>query len=290
MKFRYRLLAGWICILWVIAGVSGISASAKRALYAHERTLILQKGTDHYVGVDDARLLSSYPQRNYGAHKYLTVSANNTMVSVLRFDLSIIPATARVEQAYLELYLQEQSSIRAFHLEVYRLLRPWREMEVTWNQAARGQPWGMPGADRIGVDREDVPITRGSVQQAGQWYRWDVTEAARRWVAFPEQNHGFVLRGDGSSRARFHFASSNESNVSLRPRLVIRLSDDAGPEPPTATPTPAPIPSPTATPTPFSTPASGRSWEGVSSWVYQLTNYPNNRLDQIAGSKFHLAV
>ncbi|MCS7221680.1 MAG: endo alpha-1,4 polygalactosaminidase [Anaerolineae bacterium] len=47
---------------------------------------------------------------------------------------------------------------------------------------------------------------------------------------------------------------------------------------------------PTATPTPFSTPASGRSWEGVSSWVYQLTNYPNNRLDQIAGSKFHLAV
>ncbi|MCP3140601.1 endo alpha-1,4 polygalactosaminidase [Pyxidicoccus xibeiensis] len=32
------------------------------------------------------------------------------------------------------------------------------------------------------------------------------------------------------------------------------------------------------------------AWEGVSSFTYQLTNYADDRLDQIAGSKFDLAV
>lgn len=36
--------------------------------------------------------------------------------------------------------------------------------------------------------------------------------------------------------------------------------------------------------------SSGVTWPDVTSWVYQLTGYLNDRLDQIAGSNFHLAV
>jgi cysteinyl-tRNA synthetase, unknown class len=36
--------------------------------------------------------------------------------------------------------------------------------------------------------------------------------------------------------------------------------------------------------------SSGAVWNDVSSWVYQLTGYQNNQLDQIGGSSFQLAV
>ena len=44
---------------------------------------------------------------------------------------------------------------------------------------------------------------------------------------------------------------------------------------------------PTPTPPP---PEPGDDWEAVTSWVYQLSGYRDDRLDQIAGSAFDLAV
>ncbi len=150
----------------------------------------------------------------------------------------------------------------------------------------------------------------------------------RQWSENPNANFGLVLRGDGSSTVRFNFAASNNGSVALRPRLTVVLAGSATPTPaaatatatptltpaaPTSTPTavlstatatpthtqtpptatPTAIPptptavAPTATPT---APPSGAAWSLVSSWTYQLTGYQNNRLDQIAGSRFNLAV
>ena len=47
----------------------------------------------------------------------------------------------------------------------------------------------------------------------------------------------------------------------------------------------------TRTATATATPTTGQvTWATVRSWVYQLSSYQNNRLDQIAGSRFDLAV
>lgn len=54
-------------------------------------------------------------------------------------------------------------------------------------------------------------------------------------------------------------------------------------EPPPPTPTRTPRPTATST-------AGGSGWGSVSSWVYQLGNYQNDGLQQIAGSNFDLAV
>ncbi|MBN1920149.1 MAG: endo alpha-1,4 polygalactosaminidase [Anaerolineae bacterium] len=56
---------------------------------------------------------------------------------------------------------------------------------------------------------------------------------------------------------------------------------------PTASPTLPPPVTPTATPTP--TPPSD-SWADVQHWIYQLTDYENDHLNQIAASGFDLAV
>ena len=65
---------------------------------------------------------------------------------------------------------------------------------------------------------------------------------------------------------------------------------------PMATATPTRTASATATIVPpaataTATPVTGQvTWANVRSWVYQLSGYQNNRLDQIAGSHFDLAV
>ena len=58
---------------------------------------------------------------------------------------------------------------------------------------------------------------------------------------------------------------------------------------PTATPTATPTPTNTPTPTPTA-PAGGGNWGSVADWVYQLSGYQNDSLNQIAASNFDLAV
>ena len=228
------------------------------------------------------------------------------MVSLVRFDLASLPAGAQIQSASLSLYLDNKSGSNNVTLNLYPLARPWTESQATWNRATSSQNWTQAGAAAVGSDYLASPSSSGSVQAAQAWYQFDVTAAVRQWAASPGTNYGLVLRGDGSSTVRYNFVSSNNSSATLRPRLVVTLAaaTTATPVPPTATSTPTrtPIP-PTATPTaipptptaipPTPTPTAlpgAPGWNSVSSWVYQLTDYQNNRLDQIAGSRFNLAV
>ena len=59
---------------------------------------------------------------------------------------------------------------------------------------------------------------------------------------------------------------------------------------PLPTPSPSSLPDPLATPEPQPQPGEDALWAAVSSWVYQLSGYKDDRLDEIAGSAFDLAV
>lgn len=85
--------------------------------------------------------------------------------------------------------------------------------------------------------------------------------------------------------------------------LPLALSATASPLPspaPTVTPPATPVATPTATPvTPTATPTAtptvtptppSNSWQQVQHWTYQLTDYQNDQLNQIAASGFDLAV
>ena len=52
--------------------------------------------------------------------------------TLLQFDLSALPASAIIQTATLELYLQSSSSTDV--VEAHRLLRDWTEAEVTWEE------------------------------------------------------------------------------------------------------------------------------------------------------------
>ncbi|QDE71155.1 hypothetical protein BHS09_31605 [Myxococcus xanthus] len=119
-----------------------------------------------------------------------------------------------------------------------------------------------------------------------QSWRWTATS-----LALPSPQR-FVSGGPVTLRYR----TTSTADASLLDLLVVRIqvaASDAGTPGDAGTPTDAGTsgdagtPSDAGTGTDAGTPVS---WEGVHSFTYQLTNYPQGKLDTIANSKFDLAI
>ncbi len=218
-----------------------------------QNVVTLQQGVDGYQGNSDTYISAWTPGENFGDQGAVQVKNDSVMTGLLRFDLRSIPPGSTINQATLKLYAYYRGSSATFDLEAYRALRPWVDMEATWDLASAGNPWGLPGGNDTNVDRA---ATRTAVQTVGSvdtWFELDVTELVGEWVANPGTNHGVLLRGAGPISVIYHFASANYPTMSLRPQLQI---DYTAPEVP-ATPTPATPTSteiPTITPTGTATP------------------------------------
>ncbi len=263
------------------------------------QSYVLQQGSGGYAGAGDAILRSDRSNRNYGTAAIMNVQADNWIESALKFDLTNLPAGSSVQSAQLRLYLSSKNTARSFSLQLFRLLRPWTESQVTWKQSMSNTNWGNAGANKVGVDREGTAVATANVNATGQWYILDLTAPVQGWINNPSTNNGIVLRGDNGSSTEFRFASSNNANAQIRPVLSITLgfSTVASPTPtaspvPTSTstpiinptPTPAPIssatptptpvasPSPTSTKTPTPTPTASTVWKppAVVSWHWMI--------------------
>jgi len=186
------------------------------------KTLTLQPGVNRYTGFSDSYISSVAPTRNFGTAYDLVVRGNDTMDSLLRFDLASLPAEARVITATLELYSVKRTGTAALTVSVYPLIRPWDRGETTWNQATAAVAWGQPGVNCPITDRFPTPAANQMVNRVATWYRFNVTDAARAWVADPASNQGLVLKGYGDSATQYTFASSRYPTVGQRPKLVIQ--------------------------------------------------------------------
>ncbi len=298
-----------VSVWWVNYGSRGTADLVKANI--QPGLVVLQQDLNKYQGVTDTKLDSSKPKRNYGSTGTLTVQADSWIGSLIKFDLSDIPLNALIEEAKLELFLVSTNDSGSFTLKIYKMLRPWLENEANWTKATKNVVWGSEGANKIGVDREGIPLSQGRVSSVKTWYQFDLTSAVQEWVIYPNKNFGVLLRGDDSSAIEFRFASANYSDKSLRPRLVIKWSGQT--LIPTFTPIPtlttlptvtstvpsisptsyfSPTPSPLPSPSPYPTDVGIRpEFNNVKTWVYQLSSYqPNNTLDQIKRNNFDLVV
>ena len=198
--------------------------------------------------------------------------------SLIKFDLSSIPANAYIHQASLSLYERStpHEALGKLQVDVHRLARPFEEANATWQKATALQNWALPGAmhtvldyvvpyyDRRMLYQGDLPWTTTSRQIP--YFGFDVTAAVRGWITNQFPNYGFILRADRQLSSvlqqdlirSYVFASANYGVANQRPRLIVAYSTSAPPPLPTftATPTPGPTntPTPTATPTPTITP------------------------------------
>ena len=219
--------------------------------------IVLQPDASSPDLVQDARIMEWYPDQSVGTDGALQIQAPSGAIrTLMRWDLSTL-TEMEVQSARLGLYAfyrTHDAGTWAFDISAHAVRAPWDEQSVTWNHASQGVPWGQPGCNQLGVDRDaasvdSVRLTQNSLVH--NWYEWDITPLVQAWIDAPEENHGllFIARGE---RVRYDFWSSEGSSPSLRPKLTIDYVEQE----PTPTPSPTATNTPTATPTFTATPTS----------------------------------
>ena len=222
-------------------------------------TLVLQpngtNGVDNYI-------LKSAASTNYGASSDLGIGEKNSGTdsvgrSLIKFDLSSVPADATIVSATLSLWTSQDLSNTDTTVNVYRLKVPFNESQSNWNRSATGVNWQTAGASGAN-DRENLSI--GSVQVLANESLNIEKQISMDPAKVQEMlngtftNNGFVLAASGELDDRFVFKSSDSSTATQRPKLVIQYTSQS--ITPTATITSTSTNTPTATITSTSTPSN----------------------------------
>lgn len=255
------------------------------------RQVALRQGWNGYAGAVDTYIDSGQPKKNFnspGDAAVLRVTSPDRKAALLGFDVSSLPADARILRATLGFYVLKHSNEGEIDVSAYVLRKAWNPDEATWERASASTPWGAKGANSTDGDSPDRdanatdarPLRRflyidpytgqQTLLDDATWYSLDITPAVREWVANPAANFGVVLKGSVGS-TEVQIAASEWRDVNLRPCLVITYAEPeslpgalASPTPtatetstPMVSPTATPIPTGTATPTATPTPTAG---------------------------------
>lgn len=138
--------------------------------------------------------------------------------SLIQFDFSTIPSSAIVDSVFLYLYGQVSVSYGgnitaggSNQCFLQRLTENWDESTVTW----ANQP------NSTDVDQVIISESTSEVQN----YVLDITESAGFMINNPTQNFGYILKLNTESYyRRLVFASSDHSNASLHPKVIVYYS------------------------------------------------------------------
>ncbi|MGB9594531.1 MAG: DNRLRE domain-containing protein, partial [Anaerolineae bacterium] len=197
------------------------------------RQVALRQGWNGYTGAVDTYMDSGQPTKNFNAPgdaAVLRVTSPDRKAGLLRFDVSSVPADARILRATLGFYVLGHSNEGEIDVSAYTLRRAWNPNEATWERASASTPWGAKGANSINGDGRDRDATPTDVRPLRRflytgeqfllddatWYSLDITPAVREWVADPASNFGVVLKGAVGS-TEVQIAASEWRDVSLRP-------------------------------------------------------------------------
>ncbi len=143
--------------------------------------------------VSDTMVLAGYPTTNYGDtgdmwagyDTWLNPDGKNAR-SLVRFDLSAIPAGTSISQATLWLYLRSSYDVpnTSRVMAAYRVASLWTEGGVTWNTR--------PG---LGGKYGEVSVPHAD----WRWYAIDVTDLVRSWLSGQYSNYGMWVLGNEDS-------------------------------------------------------------------------------------------
>jgi hypothetical protein len=192
-----------------------------------QTTWTFQQGASSYTGTTDTYLdsgaattsqataISLVCDWDYSA--YPTVS--RTRQAMLKFDITSIPTTSTVVQAYLDLYINTEG----LGLSLHRILIPWADTD-TYNTLTAG----------IALDNADASaaadFTKGpyTVGQGKDTYTGNLhinlpLATVQSWVTTPAGNHGYCIVGPNESTGDgVQISSEDNATAAQRPTLVIR--------------------------------------------------------------------
>ncbi len=213
-------------------------------------TIVFQEGVSpdaSYAGTSDAILASdAEPNANLGATENLETffgEGEEMRRSLIRWELSSLPANVSVESATIELYRYDGDAASEMEVALYRVTEDWTEGTgsdlwpaadyvpngATWNEAAPGAAWSEPGGnyDAAVVARATLPLGMNN-----DWISLNATAAARSWIEQDAPNYGVLLRPESGDYTYHYYASSEYATPEQRPRLTIvyTVGDETAPD------------------------------------------------------------
>ena len=186
---------------------------------------------------EDAWLYMWAPGWNYGLDNEVWVDntfSDSIAHALLEFDLSAVPASARVQSAMLQLH-QNTPSSSGGAVGVRRVTSAWAEGgqsggtgTASWLERAAGVAWGTPGGDFDAASFASTVVPSGTVG----WSQWDVTSLVDGWLDGTYPNLGLILVPE-TPGTKTRFDSSDHSDPTLRPKLVLVYACECGSGTPT---------------------------------------------------------
>ena len=234
-----------ILLLCIVAGLTGTVLASSKGMsataVADEQTITFRQGQDGYAGCVDTRISEENPTQNYGEQE-LVLGMKGRVATLIRFDVSSIPAGATVQEAVYGLFVsnygQRTDPIVA---AAYSVIRSWAEMEATWIKATNSANWGLPGCNDVTSDRSATPLDNETIFERDQWYTWNVTSAVQGWLQNPTSNKGLVVRQTNLAvGGEYDIRQSEYAGLDVRPYLRVRYT--LGRPTPTESLTPQPLP------------------------------------------------
>jgi len=156
----------------------------------------------------DAELDENSPNRNRGDEATLNVRSwiAGDFRTLVRFDLSGIPASTPIDSATLELCLDRISGDKSTRTYgVHRVTKSWVENQVTANQASDGVPWDnffgdfdSNPTDIVGIDK-DVLTNDPNV-----FISWDVTADVQDFVDGILVNNGWLIKDESENKSALY--------------------------------------------------------------------------------------
>ena len=180
----------------------------------------------------DAYIESGAPTTNYGTAGVVGVgessSGTNVVRTLIKFDLSGIPAGATINSAVLSLYATADFSSTARTFRVYRQKRVWVEGEATWNIYSSGNNWQTAGGFGANdCEQTDIGSRAFSASEMlNQFKDFSLTPSAIEEMLSGGSwtNNGFLIKADTESNDQYNFLSSSDGTAANRPKLVINYT------------------------------------------------------------------
>ncbi|AKT39351.1 DNRLRE domain-containing protein [Chondromyces crocatus] len=176
---------------------------------AVETCVTIQQGVGSSA-VQDALLHQGYPTTNFGTgpDMYAGVYTGGALQSsLIRFDLSNIPAGATVTSANLSVYVA-YATAPAELVRVHRTTTAWGETSVTWNSH-----------NAAFSAQTEATFTAGSGLRTVS-----ITPLVQSWVNGTHQNFGIYLE-ETANRTQIKTTNVTDSEVARRPKLVVCYDD-----------------------------------------------------------------
>ena len=130
--------------------------------------------------------------------------------SLIKFDLSGIPAEAVIKSAYLKMNYFHWNDVDPVgrQLDIFRVTEDWSEGTTTWSNK--------PGFNASAIDTITAPASYG-------WVQWDVTGSVQDFHSGTYPNYGWQIMDVGTSGNSMIYFHSNNYNTdpSLRPYLEV---------------------------------------------------------------------